>query len=71
MKFTLYFVGYGKEDEVPTDSHERTQWTFHQRGVLELTQYVAWISIIPHIALLQPMQVLQSLIHIILDLLNI
>ena len=38
---------------MPTDSHERTQWTFHQRGVLELTQYVAWISIIPQIALLQ------------------
>lgn len=38
MSFSLYFLAKLKDGETPpTDEGERTQWTFSQRGVLELT----------------------------------
>jgi lactoylglutathione lyase len=40
MKFSLYFLGKHTDEEVkqiPTDSYERTVWTFRQKGLLELT----------------------------------
>lgn len=38
MSFTLYFLAKLAEGETPpADEGERTQWTFSQRGVLELT----------------------------------
>ncbi|MCZ8015578.1 MAG: lactoylglutathione lyase [Limnobacter sp.] len=38
MSFSLYFLAkLGEGDTPPTDEGERTQWTFSQRGVLELT----------------------------------
>ena len=38
MKFCLYFVGYEKAEDIPTDEAERTKWLFSKRGTLELTQ---------------------------------
>lgn len=38
MKFSLYFLAkLDDEDEVPQDTGARTQWTFRQQGILELT----------------------------------
>lgn len=38
MKFTLYFLGNIDETtDVPEDAAERNEWTFSQRGLLELT----------------------------------
>ena len=38
MKFSLYFLHEGATtDSPPEDAGERTQWTFSQRGILELT----------------------------------
>ena len=38
MSFSLYFLAKLNAGETPpTDEGERTQWTFSQRGVLELT----------------------------------
>ncbi|KAK2151780.1 hypothetical protein LSH36_351g00024 [Paralvinella palmiformis] len=37
MKFCLYFVGFEKAEDVPTDEAERTKWLFSRRGTLELT----------------------------------
>lgn len=38
MKFSLYFLArLDDEEAVPQDTGERTQWTFAQRGILELT----------------------------------
>lgn len=38
MKFSLYFLAKLDEGEqVPQDVGERTQWTFRQHGILELT----------------------------------
>jgi lactoylglutathione lyase len=38
MKFSLYFLARLEDGEpVPQDAGERTQWTFRQRGILELT----------------------------------
>ncbi|MCE2745412.1 MAG: lactoylglutathione lyase [Burkholderiales bacterium] len=38
MSFSLYFLAkLGKGETPPSDEGERTQWTFSQRGVLELT----------------------------------
>ena len=40
MKFSLYFLGKYNDKEVeqiPSDSYERTIWTFRQKGLLELT----------------------------------
>ncbi|XP_014251834.1 lactoylglutathione lyase [Cimex lectularius] len=37
MKFTLYFVGYEDQSEVPSDNTERTQWALSRKATLELT----------------------------------
>jgi len=39
MQFSLYFLGYAREDAgpVPNDAHERTAFTFRQPALLELT----------------------------------
>lgn len=38
MKFSLYFLARREDGEaVPEDAGERTEWTFRQRAVLELT----------------------------------
>ena len=38
MKFSLYFLAKLEDrDEVPQDAGARTQWTFRQQGILELT----------------------------------
>lgn len=38
MKFSLYFLAKPDEDEsIPDEVSERAQWTFSQRGILELT----------------------------------
>lgn len=38
MKFSLYFLTRAVEgEEVPEEVGERTEWTFRQRGLLELT----------------------------------
>ena len=40
MKFSLYFMGYEKAEDIPTDPRERTVWTLKQKATLELTQCV-------------------------------
>lgn len=38
MSFSLYFLGHlPEQNDVPDDVGERTQWTFSQHGLLELT----------------------------------
>jgi lactoylglutathione lyase len=37
MKFSLYFMGYVNEADIPTDETERTKWLFQQPATLELT----------------------------------
>ncbi|KAL6045123.1 Lactoylglutathione lyase [Balamuthia mandrillaris] len=37
MKFSLYFMGYVDESQIPTDEKERTRWLFQQPATLELT----------------------------------
>jgi lactoylglutathione lyase len=39
MKFTLYFLGYLREEDlpVPENAVERTEYTFKQKALLELT----------------------------------
>lgn len=38
MEFSLYFLAKPDEDErIPEEVSDRTQWTFSQRGILELT----------------------------------
>ncbi|EDO29146.1 predicted protein [Nematostella vectensis] len=37
MTFTLYFLGYEKEADIPSDPVERTKWVFMRRACLELT----------------------------------
>ena len=36
MKFSLYFLGFVGEDEIPQDEKERTRWCFSQRATLEV-----------------------------------
>jgi lactoylglutathione lyase len=38
MKFSLYFMGYEKEEDIPTDEVERTKWMFTRKATVELTQ---------------------------------
>lgn len=40
MKFSLYFMGYEKAEDIPKDETERTRWCFTRPGTVELTQYV-------------------------------
>lgn len=37
MKFSLYFLGYENEKDIPEDETERTRWTFTRKATLELT----------------------------------
>lgn len=37
MKFSLYFMGYEKAEDIPSDPEERTAWTMRQKATLELT----------------------------------
>lgn len=37
MKFSLYFMGFAPEGDIPADEKERTFWTFSQKATLELT----------------------------------
>ncbi|CAM9339191.1 unnamed protein product, partial [Ascophyllum nodosum] len=36
-EFSIYFVGYCQEADIPGDQKERTRWCFQQAGALELT----------------------------------
>ncbi|KAG1656995.1 Lactoylglutathione lyase [Nymphon striatum] len=36
MKFTLFFLGYEKKEDIPSDPNERKSWTFSRKGVVEL-----------------------------------
>ena len=39
MKFSLYFLGYEKAEDIPTtDDKERIRWTFSRKATVELTQ---------------------------------
>ena len=38
MKFSLYFMGYEKAEDIPTDDKERIRWTFSRKATVELTQ---------------------------------
>ena len=38
MKFTLYFMGYEKKEDIPSDETERTRWMFTCKATIELTQ---------------------------------
>lgn len=40
MKFSLYFMGYEKAEDIPTDYKERTKWAMSRKATIELTQYV-------------------------------
>lgn len=37
MKFSLYFMGYDKPENIPTDEKEKTIYCFSQKATLELT----------------------------------
>ena len=36
MKFSLYFLGYVNESDIPSDEKERTRWCFSQKATLEV-----------------------------------
>lgn len=38
MKFSLYFMGYEKAEDIPSDPSAHAQWTFSRKATLELTQ---------------------------------
>ena len=38
MKFSVYFMGFADEKNIPKDPAERAKWTFSQPGTIELTQ---------------------------------
>ena len=38
MKFSVYFMGYEKAEDIPTDRVERAKWTMGRPGTIELTQ---------------------------------
>lgn len=37
MKFSLYFMGYEKAEDIPSDEKERARWMFRQKATIELT----------------------------------
>jgi lactoylglutathione lyase len=37
MKFSLYFMGYEKAEDIPKDETERTRWCFTRPATIELT----------------------------------
>lgn len=38
MQFSLYFLGYEDQKEVPLDRRESIEWTFRRKATIELTQ---------------------------------
>lgn len=38
MKFSVYFMGYADEKDIPENEVERAAWAFRQPGTVELTQ---------------------------------
>lgn len=38
MKFSLYFMGYEKAEDIPSDLSAHSEWTFSRKATLELTQ---------------------------------
>jgi len=38
MKFSVYFMGYCDEKDIPEDEAKRAEWTFTQPATIELTQ---------------------------------
>lgn len=38
MEFSLFFMGYEKEEDMPSDPVERAKWAFMRKATLELTQ---------------------------------
>ena len=38
MKFSIYFMGYENEDEIPKTDEERFAWCLSKKATLELTQ---------------------------------
>lgn len=38
-KFSVYFLGFEKANDIPTDKRECLEWTFTRKACLELTQY--------------------------------
>lgn len=43
-KFSLYFMGFEKQEDIPTEKRESIEWTFSRKATIELTQYVFNIS---------------------------
>ena len=37
-KFTVYFMGFESEDEIPQGDEERRKWALSRKATLELTQ---------------------------------
>uniref|UniRef100_A0A1B6BWJ1 Lactoylglutathione lyase n=1 Tax=Clastoptera arizonana TaxID=38151 RepID=A0A1B6BWJ1_9HEMI len=37
MKFSLYFMGYEKGEDIPTDYKDRTAWAMSRKATIELT----------------------------------
>ncbi|XP_021935418.1 lactoylglutathione lyase isoform X2 [Zootermopsis nevadensis] len=37
MKFSLYFMGYEKAEDIPSDPIAHSEWTFSRKATLELT----------------------------------
>ncbi|XP_023715137.1 lactoylglutathione lyase [Cryptotermes secundus] len=37
MKFSLYFMGYEKAEDIPSDPSAHSEWTFSRKATLELT----------------------------------
>ena len=35
MKFSLYFLGFCKAEDIPQDEDEKTEWTFRQVSQLD------------------------------------
>lgn len=44
-KFSLYFVGYEKAEDIPKDKDAKTKWLFSRKGTIELTQYVNLVNV--------------------------
>lgn len=38
MKFSLYFMGFENEEDIPENKQDRTKWAFSRKATLELTQ---------------------------------
>lgn len=38
MKFSLYFMGYEKAEDIPLNNKERCSWAMSRKATIELTQ---------------------------------